>query len=216
MPRSQPGLAKGGATGERGPDTGSSRAWQSGSDPERRPGGQRRGALGQGGYNGITKHPVEGGLPRSAGDSEDRVRMEGQRCHEGKPQLWQPERTLGEAVSSSSLATFPRTGILQRGLRPGPRRAQGLSKVPPRLSAHGSGLWGLPQGVTHSSCRPGPRSPASGPPPRQWAPAALGHRGCPGHCLGTVAPADHSWPMGSRAGSSPQRLGRPGPGGWGS
>lgn len=81
-------------------------------------------------------------------------------------------------------------------------RTQSLSKAPHRLSAHGSGPRGLPQGITHSSCRPGLQSPTSGPLPRQWAPAALGHPGCPGHCLGTAAPAGHSWPMGSRAGSS--------------
>lgn len=67
------------------------------------------------------------GLPYSGGDSEDKIRTEGQRCHEGKSQLWQPERWLGEVVSSLSLATCQQTGILQRGLSTGLERTQSFS-----------------------------------------------------------------------------------------
>lgn len=41
-------------------------------------------ALGEGGHNDISKHHVEGGLPYARGDSEDRIRTEEQKCHEGK------------------------------------------------------------------------------------------------------------------------------------
>lgn len=69
------------------PDVGKSRTQKSGSHS----GGQcegakkkiRRQALGEGGCS-ISKCHVEEGLPYSGGDSEDRIRTEGQRCREGK------------------------------------------------------------------------------------------------------------------------------------
>ena len=49
---------------------------------------QRPGRGGGGGYNDVSNHRVEEGLPFSGGDSEDTIRTEGHRCHEGKSQFW--------------------------------------------------------------------------------------------------------------------------------
>lgn len=93
------------------------------------------------GYNAASKCHWEGGC-LFRGDSEDRVRTEGQWCREGeKAQLQQPERWLGEIVSSPSLATFQEAGTRWRGLSPG-----GRAEPSPRSSQAGC------RGGGHGGC----------------------------------------------------------------